>query len=68
MKVVKFLGDNLSTVDCLLLTSDLTLRSNGTAAFITNILGVGTALTYHFNFEVLRPSMEFIIYNSKPFA
>ncbi len=52
MKVVRFLGDNLSTVDCLLLTSDLTLRSNGTAAFITNILGVGTALTYHFNFEV----------------
>ena len=38
--------------DCLLLTSDLTLRSNGTAAFMTNILGVGTALTYKFNFEI----------------
>ena len=52
MKVVRFLGDNLSTIDCLLLTSDLVLRSNGTAAFITNILGLGTTLTYHFSFEV----------------
>src|SRR5215203_3633820 len=26
MKVVRFLGDNLSTIDCLLLTSDLVLR------------------------------------------
>jgi len=50
MKVVRFLGDDLSTRDCHLLTDDLTLRSNGTAVFETRILAVGINFTYNFFF------------------
>ena len=50
MKVVRFRGLDLSNRDCQLLTSDLTLRSNGTAIFATRILAVGINITYNFSF------------------
>jgi DNA uptake protein ComE-like DNA-binding protein len=48
MKVVRFLGNDLSDRDCHLLTTDLTLHSSGKAVLKTEILGMAGIITYKF--------------------
>ena len=49
MKVVRFLGNDLSNGACQLLTSELTLHSNGKAVFETKIFSLLILITYKFN-------------------
>src|SRR5215207_7137461 len=59
-KVVRFHGNDLSDRDCHLLTSDLTLRSNGTAVFEKSILGMGRIFTYIFYFHYYDQQWRFL--------
>ena len=48
MKVVRFLGNDLSDGDCHLLTTELTLHSSGKAVLRRKLLGMAGIITYKF--------------------